>query len=472
MTVREGSLEAPTRHPIDWKNPAYYDEAACEAELERVFDICHGCRRCVNLCGSFPVLFDLVDEGPTGEVDGVAKADFHKVVDQCYLCDVCYMTKCPYVPPHPWNLDFPHLMLQHKAIHFKKGIPTAFRDRTLSNTALNGKLASIPVVAQTVNALAKVKPARALGEALLGVHKTAWLPKYSAKPFEPNHAASRTHSVKDGERTSGKVAIYSTCYVNWNEPGVGHDLIKVLEHNEIPFVVVEKQACCGMPKLELGDLESVEGLVRQTIPGLAKLAKEGYTIVTPIPSCTLMFKQEIPLMFPDVADIQAVKAAMFDPFEYFVARDKDGLLKTDFKAPLGNVSYHVACHLRVQNIGQKTREMLQKVPNTAVNTIERCSGHAGTWGVKKEFHEMSLKIGKPVFRQMNEHPNGSADFIASDCQLAGHHIAQGIDNGEANGPTDNKVQHPLSLLARAYGLRLPQRADPSHHSGASNDVDP
>jgi Fe-S oxidoreductase len=413
-----------------------------------------------------------VDEGPTGEVDGVAKADFHKVVDQCYLCDVCYMTKCPYVPPHPWNLDFPHLMLQHKAIHFKKGIPTAFRDRTLSNTALNGKLASIPVVAQTVNALAKVKPARALGEALLGVHKTAWLPKYSAKPFEPNHAASRTHSVKDGERTSGKVAIYSTCYVNWNEPGVGHDLIKVLEHNEIPFVVVEKQACCGMPKLELGDLESVEGLVRQTIPGLAKLAKEGYTIVTPIPSCTLMFKQEIPLMFPDVADIQAVKAAMFDPFEYFVARDKDGLLKTDFKAPLGNVSYHVACHLRVQNIGQKTREMLQKVPNTAVNTIERCSGHAGTWGVKKEFHEMSLKIGKPVFRQMNEHPNGSADFIASDCQLAGHHIAQGIDNGEANGPTDNKVQHPLSLLARAYGLRLPQRADPSHHSGASNDVDP
>ena len=452
MTVREGSLEAPTRHPIDWKNPAYYDEAACEAELERVFDICHGCRRCVSLCNSFPLLFDLIDEGPTGEVDGVAKADFHKVVDQCYLCDVCYMTKCPYVPPHPWNLDFPHLMLQHKAIEFKKGIPTAFRDKTLSNTALNGKLAAIPVVAQTVNALAKVAPARALGEKLLGVHKTAWLPEYTSQPFESHHAKSHKHPVKDGQRTPGKVAIYTTCYVNWNEPVIGHDLIKVLEHNAIPFVVVEKQACCGMPKLELGDLESVEALARQTIPGLAKLAKEGYAIVTPIPSCTLMFKQEIPLMFPGDEDIAAVQKAMFDPFEYFVARDKDGLLKTDFKQPLGNVSYHVACHLRVQNVGQKTREMLQKVPETAVNTVERCSGHAGTWGVKKEFHEMSLKIGKPMFRQMNEHPNGAVDYIASDCQLAGHHIAQGIDAGVANGPTDDKVQHPLSLLARAYGL--------------------
>lgn len=452
MTVREGSLEAPIRHPIDWKNPAYYDEAACEAELERVFDICHGCRRCVSLCGSFPVLFDLIDDGPTGEVDGVAKSDFHKVVDQCYLCDVCYMTKCPYVPPHPWNLDFPHLMLQHKAIQFKKGIPTAFRDKTLSNTALNGKLAAIPVVAQTVNALARMKPARALGEKLLGVHRTAWLPEYTSSPFESHHAASHRHAVRDGQRTPGKVAIYTTCYVNWNEPGIGHDLIKVLEHNEIPFVVVEHQACCGMPKLELGDLESVERLTRENIPQLARLAREGYAIVTPIPSCTLMFKQEVPLMFPGDAEITAVQKAMFDPFEYFVAREKDGLLKTDFKQPLGNVSYHVACHLRVQNVGQKTREMLQKVPETAVNTVERCSGHAGTWGVKKEFHEMSLKIGRPMFRQMNEHPNGAVDYIASDCQLAGHHIAQGIDAGVANGPADAKVQHPLSLLARAYGL--------------------
>jgi len=453
MTVREGSLEAPTRHPLDWENPEFYNKEACLDEMERVFDICHGCRRCVSLCNSFPLLFDLIDESPTLEMDGVPKEKYWDVVDQCYLCDVCYMTKCPYVPPHPWNLDFPHLMLRAKAIQFKEGTPTKFRDSTLSNTSANGKLASIPIVVQAVNALAKNKTARAIGEKLIGVHKDAWLPEYSAKPFEKTHAVSKPLPVKDGQRTPGKVAIYSTCYVNWNEPGIGHDLIKVLEHNEIPYVVVEKQACCGMPKLELGDLESVAELTQKNMPVLAKLAREGYAIVTPIPSCTLMFKQEIPLMFPNDADVQAVKAAMFDPFEYLVNREKDGLLKTDFKEGLGNISYHIACHLRVQNVGQKTREMLEMIPDTAVNTIERCSGHAGTWGVKKEFHEIAMKIGKPVFRQMAEHPKanegkgGAPDFVASDCQLAGHHIEQGMA-GKANG----KVEHPLSLLAKAYGL--------------------
>jgi glycerol-3-phosphate dehydrogenase subunit C len=452
MTVREGSLEAPTRHPIDWKSLEFYDEKSCFDEMERVFDICHGCRRCVSLCNSFPRLFDLIDEGPTGEMDGVPREKYWEVVDQCYLCDVCYMTKCPYVPPHPWNLDFPHLMLRAKAIQFKQGTPTKFRDTTLSNTAANGKLASIPIVVQTVNALAKNKTARALGEKILGVHKDAWLPEYASTPFEKSHAVSKALPVKDGAKTPGKVAIYSTCYVNWNEPGIGHDLIKVLEHNEIPYVVVEKQACCGMPKLELGDLESVETLAKQNLPVLAKLAREGYAIMTPIPSCTLMFKQEIPLMFPNDADAQAVKAAMFDPFEYFVNRNKDGLLKTDFKQGLGNVSYHIACHLRVQNVGQKTREMLEMVPDTAVNTVERCSGHAGTWGVKKEFHEIAMKIGRPVFRQMGEHPKandgkgGEPDYVASDCQLAGHHIEQGMA-----GKADGKVEHPLSLLAKAYG---------------------
>ena len=453
MTAREGSLEAPTRHPIDWLNPEFYNEEACFDELERIFDICHGCRRCVSLCGSFPTLFDLLDAGESGEIDGVDKKDYWKVVDQCYLCDVCYLTKCPYVPPHPWNLDFPHTMLRAKAIQFKHGSPTKFRDTTLSNTAANGKLASIPVVAQTVNALGKVKAARAIGEKVLGVHKDAWVPEFTTKVFEKNAKVSAGFPVKNGERSKGKVAIYTTCYVNWNEPGIGHDLVKVLQHNEIPYVVVEKQACCGMPKLELGDLDSVASLAKENLPRLSALAREGYSIMTPIPSCTLMFKQEIPLMFPNDPDAQAVKAAMVDPFEYFQLRRKDGLLKTDFKEELGNVSYHISCHLRVQNVGQKTRETLEMIPGTAVNTVERCSGHAGTWGVKKEFHEMAMKIGRPVFRQMAEHPKanggqgGDPDVIASDCQLAGHHIEQGMA-----GKADGKVEHPLSLLARAYGL--------------------
>jgi glycerol-3-phosphate dehydrogenase subunit C len=447
MSTREGSLEAPIRHPVDWQSPAFYDEKACFDEMERVFDICHGCRRCVSLCNSFPTLFDLVDESKTLEVDGVDRKDYWKVVDQCYLCDVCYVTKCPYVAPHVWNVDFPHLMLRGKAIQFKQGTPTQSRDITLSNTDRNGKLATIPIVVKAVNALNKNDTFRGILESQLGVAKEAWVPEFTGKKFIPNAAAATAANVIKGERTPGKVAIYATCYVNYNEPGIGHDLLKVLNHNEIPYVVVQKQACCGMPKLELGDLDSVKALMEKNIPELARIAREGYAIVTPIPSCTLMFKQELPLLFPENADVQAVKAAMFDPFEYFIARKKDGLLKTEFPTALGNISYHVACHLRVQNVGQKTREMLEQIPGTHVNTIERCSGHAGTWGVKKEFHEVALKIGRPVFRQAGEHPQGTTDWIASDCQLAAHHIEEGM-----KGQADEKVAHPLTLLRRAYGL--------------------
>ncbi len=447
---REGSLEAPTRHPLDWLNPEFYNEEAALKEMERVFDICHGCRRCVSLCNAFPTLFDLVDESKTMEVDGVDKKDYWKVVDQCYLCDVCYLTKCPYVPPHPWNLDFPHLMLRGKAIQFKQGTPTQGRDKLLSNTDINGKLASIPVVVQVVNKVNKMPAVRGLMESQLGVDRKAWLPEFAPHKFRPNAAASAAHPVRNGERTPGKVAIFSTCYINYNEPGIGHDLIKVLDHNRIPHVLAEKEACCGMPKLELGDLESVAKLKEKNIPQLARLAREGYAILAPIPSCGLMFKQELPLMFPNDADVLAVQKAMFDPFEYLVARHKDGLLDTDFKSGLGNVSYHIACHLRVQNVGQKTRELLSMVPDTEVNTVERCSGHAGTWGVKKEFHATAMKIGRPVFRQMAEHPKGETRWIASDCQLAGHHIEQGMEEAGKLGETD--MAHPLTLLRMAYGL--------------------
>ncbi len=446
--MKEGSLEAPTRHAVEWKNEDFYDEKACIDEMERIFDICHGCRRCVSLCGSFPTLFDLIDEGESMELDSVDKADYWKVVDQCYLCDVCYLTKCPYVPPHPWNLDFPHTMLRAKAIQFKNGTKTKTRDSILSNTSTNGKLASIPVVTELVNFATTNKTLRSVGEKMLGVHKSAWLPKFAKNTFEKNFKTSEKFPVQDGKLTKGKVAVYSTCYINWNEPGIGHDLIEILKINEIPYVLVEKQGCCGMPKLELGDLESVEKLKNENIPKMAKLAEDGYVIVSPIPSCTLMFKQELPLLFPDDSDVQIVGKAMMDPFEYFKARMKDDLFKTDFNSGPGNVSYHVSCHLRVQNVGQKTREVLEKIPGSSVNTVERCSGHAGTWGVKKEFHETALKIGRPVFRQMNKHPNsedGTPDVIASDCQLAAHHIRQGIGS-----ETSNNVKHPLTILADAY----------------------
>ena len=442
MSTREGSLEAPTRHPLDWKNPDFYSEDKLMHELERIYDICHGCRRCVSLCTAFPTLFDLIDESETMEVDGVAKPDYWKVVDECYLCDLCYMTKCPYVPPHPWNLDFPHTMLRAKAIKYKKG-ETTFRDKLLSSTDAMGKLASIPVVVQAVNASLKSKPIRKMVDSVLHIHPDRKLPEYDSAKFRATAKPRGDFTVKAGDKTPGKVAIYSTCYVNYNEPGIGHDLLKLLTHNEIPHVLVEKEACCGMPKLELGDLDAVARLKETNIPHLAKLARAGYAILTPVPSCTLMYKQELPLMFAHDADVQAVKEAMWDPFEYLMARNADGLLKTDFKSPLGKVAYHVPCHQRVQNIGNKTRDALQ-LAGANVTMVERCSGHDGTWGVKSEYFDKSMKIGKPVFRQMAE---PAPDYVSSDCAIAARHILQGM--GE--GATAQK-QHPITLLRIAYGL--------------------
>jgi glycerol-3-phosphate dehydrogenase subunit C len=449
MTQREGSLEAPTRHPIDWKNPQYWEEPKILAEAERIFDICHGCRRCVSLCNTFPTLFDLIDKGPTGEIDGVPKEKYRDVVEHCYLCDLCYMTKCPYVPPHPWNVDFPHLMLRAKAHQLKEGkMKHPVRDRALSSTDRNGKLATIPVVVRIVNAAAHSKPLRAIGEKIAGVDKDAWVPDFAPHKFRPSAPPSKPYAVKDGARSPGRVAIFSTCYVNYNEPAIGHDLLKILDHNEIPYVLVEKEACCGMPKLEQGDLDSVERLKEKNLPHLVKLAREGYAILTPVPSCTLMFKQELPLMFPHDEDVQAVRDAMFDPFEYLMARRRDGMLKSEFPRPLGKVAYHVPCHSRVQKIGLKTKEALESVPGTEVTVIERCSGHAGTWGVKAEFHDIALKIGRPVFRSIAEL---APDFFTSDCQLAGHHIEEGLAAiaDKSRTPT---LKHPLTLLRMAYGL--------------------
>ena len=450
MTLREGNLEAPTRHPVAWKDADYFDEAKAFAEMERVFDICHGCSRCVSLCQSFPNLFDLVDATPDGEVHGVAKTDYAKVVDQCYLCDLCYMTKCPYVPPHPWNLDFPHLMLRAKAIKYQKG-EVGLGERLLASTDVHGQLAGIPIVVQAVNAANRTKPVRKLIDKALGVHPDAWLPPLPSKRFRSGAARSNADAkAVDGERSPGKVAIFSTCLVNYNESGIGDDLLGLLAHNDIPYEVVEKESCCGMPKLELGDLEGVEKHKNANIPVLARYAKEGWAIVSAIPSCTLMFKQELPLLFPDDADVKRVQEAMFDPFEYLIARHRDGLLKTDFKTPLGKVSYHIPCHGRVQKIGRKTEEMFKLIAKTVpveLNTVERCSGHAGTYGVKTPTHPVAMKIGKPVFKAM---ANGEPDFISSDCALAGHHIAQGM---AANGLPAAQLRHPLSLVAIAYGLK-------------------
>ncbi len=439
---REGSLEAPTRHPLDWRNPAFYDEAALEKELERVFDICHGCRRCFSLCNSFPTLFDAVDAAPSNELDTVDKKVYWDVVDHCYLCDMCYMTKCPYVPPHAFNLDFPHLMLRAKAIKARKG-EVSTRDKLLSSTDAVGKFAGIPVIVQMVNASNRSAAGRKLLQKTLGVATDAPIPEYhsnTARKRLKNHvSASKPTPTAE---TRGQVALFTTCYGNRNEPDLPVDLAAVFEHNGIPVKLVAQENCCGMPKLELGDLEAVARYKETNIRALKQAIDEGFDIVAPIPSCVLMFKQELPLMFPEDADVQAVKARIFDPFEYLMLRHKSGLLRTDFKAKIGKVSYHVPCHLRVQNIGLKTRDVLKLIPDTTVDVIERCSGHNGTYAVKQEFRPASIKIGKPVMTRVE---NAKPDYYASDCPMAGHQIESGL--GDDRPPT-----HPLALLRIAYGI--------------------
>lgn len=440
---REGSLEAPTRHALDWRNPDFWDRDKLDAELHRVFDICHGCRRCVSLCHAFPTLFDLVDNSATMEMDGVDKNDYVKVVDHCYLCDLCFMTKCPYVPPHVWAVDFPHLMLRAKAVNFRAG-KSRKRDRLLTSTDTLGRLAGIPVVSGAVNALNAHPGFRRQLESRLGVSAEAALPKYHSRTLRKRLSKldDAGGTAVPAGRTTGKVAVFATCYGNYNMPELGEDLVKVLRHNGIAVKLAEREQCCGMPKLELGDLAAVEAAKNANIAVLSRLVDDGFDILAPVPSCVLMFKQEIPLMFPGEAGVQKVKYAIYDPFEYLMLRHREGRLNTEFKRPLGKVVWHAACHQRVQNVGAKTRELLQLIPGTTVESVERCSGHDGTYAVKSECHALSMKIAKPL---VNRVAQAQADYYGSDCPMAGVQIAHGLKNGSA--PT-----HPLTLLRIAYGL--------------------
>jgi glycerol-3-phosphate dehydrogenase subunit C len=449
----EGSLEAPTRHALDWRSESFYDSAALDRELERVFDICHGCRRCFSLCNAFPTLFDAVDATDASEVAALDRKVFWEVVDHCYLCDMCFMTKCPYVPPHPWNVDFPHLMLRAKAVRARDG-GLGWRERVLAATDTVGAFAGIPVVVEAVNAFNASRLGRTVLEKVLGVDRSAPLPTFHARTARQRLAevgTVRDATVADraGDRanerrtvTSGKVAVFTTCYGNRNEPELAEDLVAVLEHNGIEVALLSAERCCGMPRLELGDLEGVARLKERNIPQLLAAVEAGYDVLAPIPSCVLMFKQELPLMFPEDAAVRRVAARTFDPFEYLMLRHAAGLLRTDFRVSLGKVSYHVPCHLRVQNIGLKTRDLLRLIPGSSIEAIERCSGHNGTYGVKARFRAASMRIGRPVVQRVE---SAGAEHYASDCPMAAHQIESGLG-------TPRSPEHPLRLLRIAYGL--------------------
>ncbi len=445
--LREGNLEAPTRHPLDWTEDAFWDEASLNAELERVFDICQGCRRCVSLCEAFPTLFDLVDAAPTLDVDGVDPADYRTVVDQCYLCDLCFQTKCPYVPPHAWNVDFPHLMLRAKAVHFRHSRPP-LRQRILTSTTAVGRLASIPVVAEAVNAANRTPSMRRMLEKALGVHRDASLPDYHSETLSRRmRKRKRPRRLPEAPAepfspTRGRVALFATCYCSFNAPEIAEDLVSVLEHNGIPVRLVDRETCCGMPRYEQGNLEAVDRARRINVPRLVDLIDRGHDILAAVPSCVLMFKQELPLMYPHDVDVQKVKAHIYDPFEYLALRHRAGKLNTDFEHSLGRVAWHVACHQRVQKIGGKTREILELVPDTTITPVERCSGHDGTYGIRVETYANAKKIARGTVGRIERI---EFDRFASDCPMAATHLAEELD-------LEHPATSPITLLRIAYGL--------------------
>ncbi len=448
--MREGSLEAPTRHPVEWQSPDFYDEAKLDAELRRVFDICHGCRRCFNLCDSFPRLFSLIDNTPSEELSAVPSASLKSVADACTLCDMCYMTKCPYVPPHEFNLDFPHLMLRYRAVEFRKGlVPRAARE--LNRTDRNGRLAGLVAPIANWATDRHNELTRPVMEAVAGIHHDAAVPKFQGRTFMMRAKAESAFADCQAPAFGRKAVIFATCFVNYNNPAIGMAARAVLARNGVA-VTERYPGCCGMPQLEQGDLETVVARAGRVARALEPLIDSGHDVVALVPSCALMMKSEWPLLVPrsspDFPLVQKLAAATYDISEYMVDIARKEGLTPGLKPIEGGVTVHIACHARAQNVGQKAAEMLRRIPGLDLKVIERCSGHGGSWGLGKDNFETALKVGAPVAQQA---VGANKGCVASECPLAGAHILQGMERIEgARVPAE--ALHPIQIMARAYGL--------------------
>jgi glycerol-3-phosphate dehydrogenase subunit C len=434
---------------FDFNSPDFYSPESFAKETARIFDICNGCRLCYNLCPSFEVLFERIDE-LDGELGKLNDGDTKKVVDLCYDCKLCF-PKCPYTPPHNYMLDFPRLMLRGKAIEAKKkGV--SFQDKLLSRTDFLGGVST--KVAPLVNWTLESKAFRFIMEKTIGIHRERNLPKYSSRTFASwykrhketqNFASQPAAESQDGK----KVVFFHTCSVNYNDTDTGKAAIQVLEKNGVE-IEVPQQKCCGMPYLDGGDIDSAKKNAAYNVSMLIDYVKKGYDVVTPGPSCSYLIKQEYPILLNN-ADARSVAAHTFDMMEYLAKLDKEGKLSTDFKNPQGEITYHLPCHLKAQNIGYKSRDVLQLIPDTKVDVVAKCSGHDGTWSLKKEFFKLSLEVGKPLFDKFSKAPSGEANMsaAASDCPLAQLQIEKG---------SGKKPKHPIQILRDAYGLEKNPKA--------------
>ncbi len=440
---KEGSTQAPTRHPIDFNHPDFLDKKKLDQEMRRVFDICHGCRRCFNLCDSFPKLFDMIDNSKNEDVESLSSNQFSPVVDSCTFCDMCFMTKCPYVPPHEFNLDFPHLMLRYRNLQKKEN-----------------KLPSIPLQLAKMDRNARVgiifskffnwllntknKFIRKILELVTGIDKKVELPQYNFETFSNYFKKNKNENVKISAHNR-KVVIYSTCFVNFNKKDTGIAALKVLEKNGVE-VKEAYPGCCGMPFLEQADLPKVVDQAKKVSKDLIKWIDKGYRVITLTASCGLMLKFEWPLLLADNEDIKKLSKNVSDIDEYIVDISNNEGLEKGLNEIDGGVTVHHACHARAQNMGNKARDMLKLIPNIKIDVVERCAGHGGTFGVMKETHNLAIKVGKPTIRQIKNKKN---KYMASDCPLAGKHLKQLEHDTKIS---NEEALHPIELLAKSYKL--------------------
>ena len=442
--ISEGGLRKPERKAINISDPKFWNETELDTELRRQFDVCHSCRRCFNLCDSFPKLFDLIDEAPSMELDTVDSSSFKDVVGACTLCDMCFMVSCPYVPPHEFAIDIPSIFIRYKALENKKDNISI--DSQIAKTDLNGRLGVYFSILSNFFLNKRRIFFRKILSILTGIDASVTLPRFNKKSFKKIFAKYKK-KFEFKKHYNEKILIFNSCYVNYNDSKIGEALVKVLEKNNV-YMEQFYEGCCKMPQLEQGKVHEVQQQSEKTALILKEKIDQGFKVVTPIASCALMIKSHWPLLSPDNKNVARLADETMDIDEYIWDLNNRKGLVDGMKSLNKNITLHSSCHSRAQNIGPKSAQILKLIPDTKTINVEKCSGHGGTWGIKKKWNKTARKVGLSAAKQVFKEEG----IIASTCPLAGLHL-QDINEQKKLRASDNKIYHPIELIAKSYGFK-------------------